>query len=133
MIKRFLNNHFVKFLLVGGLNTAFGYLIFTIVTYLVKNIYASVILSNVIAIIFNFNTYGKLVFHSKDHSKAFRFIAVYLLIISIQILLIKALNRAGVSNNYIAGGIILFPMALLSFLLMRNFVFRKETVKIDSQ
>ena len=126
MIKKILKKPFVKFLLVGGLNTVFGYLMFAVIIYMVKDLYLSVILSNVIAVIFNFNTYGRLVFNSKDYSRVFRFFSVYLLIISTQIISIKLLNHIGISNTYIAAGIVTLPVAVMSFLLMRNFVFHKN-------
>ncbi len=131
MIKKILKKPFVKFLLVGGLNTVFGYLMFAVIIYMVKDLYLSVILSNVIAVIFNFNTYGRLVFNSKDYSRVFRFFSVYLLIISTQIISIKLLNHIGISNTYIAAGIVTLPVAVMSFLLMRNFVFHKNTPPHD--
>src|SRR4051812_24112346 len=118
MIRQILKKPFVKFLFVGGINTAFGYLTFALIIFFVKSLYISVVLSNIIGVIFNFNTYGRLVFYSKDNSRIFRFIVAYLIIMLLQISLIKVLIGVGIPNNYIAAAIILLPMAALSFLLL---------------
>lgn len=123
MIKKFLYHPFLRFLFVGGLNTAFGYLVYAFLVYLIKNAYIAVILATIVGILFNFKTYGSLVFKSKDNAKLKRFFAVYLCTMVVQISLLKALTSAGVSNSYVAGGILTLPMALMSFLLMRKFVF----------
>lgn len=128
-VKKIIYNPFVKYLFVAGLNTLFGYLIFSLVVFILKNAYLSVVVATIIAVLFNFKTYGTLVFKSKDNSRAFRFFGVYLFTMSIQMGLLKFLSLVGIANPYIAGGIILLPVALLSFLLMRKFVFNAQSVK----
>jgi putative flippase GtrA len=91
-------------------------------------VYVSVVVATIIAVLFNFKTYGALVFKSKDNSKVFRFIGVYLCTMCIQMMLLKALSAAGITSPYIAGGIILLPVSLLSFFLMRKFVFKNVVV-----
>jgi len=125
-IKRVFHVSFIKFLFVAGINTLFGYLIFSLTVFLLKNVYLSVIVATIIAVLFNFKTYGSLVFKSKDNSKVFRFLGVYLCTMTIQMLLLKGLSLIGIPNPYIAGGIILLPVSLLSFILMKKFVFSKQ-------
>ena len=122
-LKKLIDNTFIRFLFVGGINTIFGYLLFCGMVALLKDPYISVVAATVIAVIFNFKTYGKLVFKSKDNSKIFRFFAVYLSVMCLQMLLLKLLAQYGLKNPYIAGGLLMGPMALTSFLLMRKFVF----------
>ena len=129
MIKSLLKNKFVRFLLVGGLNTVFGYLVFSAVLYFVKNLYASIVIANIIAVMFNFKTYGKLVFQSEDKSRVFRFILVYVLVIGTQMVSIKGLGYFfQINNTYLAAGIVTLPIALMSFVLMRKFVFHTTNV-----
>ncbi len=123
LINRILNHSFIRFLLVGGLNTVFGYLMFAFFEYLTGNASMSVILSNIVGVLFNFKTYGNLVFKSSDNARIYRFVGAYLLLISLQILSLKGLARFGIANPYIAGGLIALPMAALSFVMMRKFVF----------
>lgn len=123
LIKVVFNISFLKFLFVAGINTCFGYLMFAGCVYVLKNVYASVVVATIVAVLFNFNTYGRIVFKSKDHSRVYRFFAVYLFMMGIQMMFLKAFALAGVTNPYIAGGILTLPMAAISFFLMRKFVF----------
>lgn len=122
------NNQFAKFIVVGGLNTAFGYLIFCLFTFLSGNAYVSVVLSTIAGVLFNFKTYGSLVFNSKDHSRVFRFSAAYAFIIAIQMLFLKWLGHLGIVNPYLAVAVMVLPMAALSFVLMRKFVFHTSLI-----
>ena len=123
LIKKVFEVSFIKFLFVAGINTLFGLSIFYLTVFLLKNLYVSVVVATIIAVLFNFKTYGALVFKSKDNSRVFRFIGVYLCTMTIQMGLLKGLALVGIPNPYIAGAIILLPVSLLSFLLMRKFVF----------
>ena len=95
MIKKLLSNSFLKYLLIGGLNTVFGYSIFAVYTFLLGNAYLTLILSTVTSVLFNFKTYGVLVFKSHDNSKIFRFFAAYAFIIAIQMVLYNGLTQVG--------------------------------------
>jgi putative flippase GtrA len=131
LIERIFNISYVKFLFVAGINTCFGYLIYVGCVYLLKNVYASVVVATIIAVLFNFNTYKRIVFKSKDNSRIFRFFGVYLFTMGIQMSLLKLLALAGITNAYIAGAILTLPMSFMSFLLMRKFVF--NTVKPNTK
>jgi putative flippase GtrA len=126
------NFQFIKFLIVGGINTLFGYLIYAFFVFLVTNPYVAVVLATIVAVLFNFRTYGSIVFKSKDYSLLWKFFAVYLFLMFIQMGLLKTLMMVtGMTNSYIAGAMLTLPMALLSFLLMRKFVFAFQ-VRADS-
>lgn len=112
----------LRFLLVGGLNTVFGYSIFTVLTYIGMHYPLAIGLATVAGVAFNFHTVGKLVFGDAPRSRFWRFVGVYCLI--------YALNLAGVhlllniySNVYIANAIVLLPLSLFAFLLNRRYVF----------
>jgi putative flippase GtrA len=122
-LKKILNFQFIKFLLVGGLNTAFGYLSFAFFNFIIGNAYVAVPVSTVAGILFNFKTYGNFVFKSKDHSKAYKFFAVYLSLIGFQLISLKWLFDLGITNSYLAVGIMVLPMSTISFVLMKRFVF----------
>ncbi len=123
LIKRIFQISFIKFLFVAGINTLFGLSIFYLTVFLLKNPYLSVVVATIIAVLFNFKTYGALVFKSKDNSRVFRFVGVYVCTMLVQMGLLKGLALIGIPNPYIAGAIILLPVSLLSFFLMRKFVF----------
>jgi len=128
LIRKLYKNLFLKFLIIGALNTAFGYLIFCVFTFFLGNAYMSIVLSTVAGVLFNFKTYGTLVFKSHDNSRIFRFFAAYLIIIGIQMVLLKWLNSIGIINPYLAVGLMVLPMAALSFVLLRKFVFHTSLV-----
>ena len=123
MIKKLLDLKFVRFLLVGGINTLFGYSIYAVFTYFTDNVYVAIVLSNIVAVLFNFRTYGKFVFGPRNFSRIYRFFGAYIFLIITQMILVKGLSLVGISNAYLAGGILLLPMAVLSFLLLKIFVF----------
>jgi putative flippase GtrA len=129
LIKKLFELQLIKFLLTGGLNTLFGYLVFSMFTYFTGNPSLSVVLANMVGVLFNFKTYGNFVFNSDDNSKIYRFFGVYIFITISQIGLLKYLNYLGVVNAYLAAAIVTLPMALLSYLLLKRFVFRQNTLK----
>jgi putative flippase GtrA len=127
LINKLIANKLIKFLFVGGINTAFGYLMFSLTLYLVEQPYLSVLIATIISIIFNFKTYSKLVFKSDDNSLIYRFFGVYLLGMTMQMGLIKLFALNGIDNVYLVAAIIAGPMVLLSYILMNKFVFIKPT------
>ena len=80
---------FVKFILVGILNTAFGYGAFALLMYTGLHYSAAVVLSTIAGILFNFKTTGVLVFKNKDNSLIFKFIAVYTLVCITGIIILR--------------------------------------------
>lgn len=118
------NNKFIKFILVGILNTAFGYSLFALFIFLNMHYSLAVFLSTVLGVLFNFKTIGKLVFDSHDNSLIFRFIAVYVLLYLINISCLWFFKISGFENMYINGFVLLFPLALISFVLNKKYVFK---------
>jgi putative flippase GtrA len=111
------------------LNTLFGFLIYSLFTYLVSNSTLAVILSNTVGVLFNFRTYSQFVFKSKDNSRIFRFCIVYALIMSVQILLLKLMASLGIEDPYLGGFLLLPLLATMSFLLMKKVVFREAMIQ----
>jgi len=118
------NSKFIKFILVGILNTAFGYSLFALFIFLNIHYSLAVFLSTVLGVLFNFKTIGKLVFDSHDNSLIFRFIAVYVLLYLINISCLWFFKISGFENMYINGFVLLVPLALISFVLNKKFVFK---------
>lgn len=112
----------VRFLVVGLLNTAFGYSIFAILIYSGMHYAFSLFFSTVLGILFNFKSMGTIVFKSNNNRLIFRFIAVYALVYAVNVILIKLLSTLGLSPYYSAG-VLIIPTATLTFVLNRKFVF----------
>lgn len=119
---------FVKFILVGILNTAFGYGAFALLMYTGLHYPAAVVLSTIAGILFNFKTTGVLVFKNKDNSLIFKFIAVYTLVCITGIIILRLAEIAHI-NLYFAGLVSTGICAVTAFLLNKNWVFKKHHEK----
>ena len=69
-----------KFLIVGSLNTLFGYSLYALFIFCGLHYSLGVLLSTSIGILFNFKTIDKFVFESSDNKLIHKFIAVYIFI-----------------------------------------------------
>lgn len=118
-----LDNRFIRFLFVGGMNAVFGYSLYAIMIYLNFHYSFAALLSTILGVLFNFKTTGRLVFNSKDNWLVFKFIGVYVIIYTINTASLKIFNTFNV-NLYFAGAILLLPMAIVSFVLNKKFVFK---------
>ena len=116
---------FIKFIFVGLLNTAFGYGIYALCIYSGLHYALAVLISTILGVIFNFKTTGVIVFKNNDNKRIFRFIAVYIFMCSLSILLLKILLILGLKNMYINNAIIIIPTALTTYVIMKNYVFSK--------
>lgn len=115
---------FIKFLLVGLVNAAFGYGVYLTFLYFGFNFAASAFISTVLGIIFNFFTTGRLVFESKKNSLFFKFFLMYGVIYLVTLAGLTVLNRIGISYE-VGGAVMIIPNALLAFFLNKNFIFKK--------
>jgi putative flippase GtrA len=120
-----MNSKFIRFLFVGILNTLFGYSIYVLFLYCNLSFSIAALLSTIIGVLFNFKTTGRYVFRSDDNKLIFRFITVYALLYLFNVTGIKLLNTVKVSY-VLAGALMLIPMAILSFLLNKKFVFKHD-------
>jgi putative flippase GtrA len=118
-----INSQLVKFILVGILNTIFGYLCFALLLYVGLDYMLALLFATVIGVIFNFKSIGALVFNSHKKSLIYRFIGSYSIIYIINVIGIKAFSHVGLTP-YISGAILILPMALLAFILNKRFVFK---------
>lgn len=118
-------NRFVKFLLVGVLNTLFGYAMFALFIYLGFHYTIASLFSTILGIMFNFQTIGKMVFGNKRQQLLFKFTGVYAVIYGLNVLGLHLFELRNI-NNYIAAAILAFPLAILSYMLNKNMVFKEE-------
>lgn len=118
-------SQFLRFLLVGGVNTVFGYSVFALLIFLGVYYPVALAVSTVAGVLFNFATTGRLVFKNRDNSLLTRFIIIYLPVYLVNVVALKLLSELGV-NHYAAQAISALPVALLSFGLNRRFVFRAQ-------
>lgn len=118
-----LRSPFVRFLLVGVLNTAFGYACFAVLLWTGLHYTLALLLATVVGVLFNFKTIGSLVFGSSDPALIWRFAAVYVLIYTLNVAALALLQWLGFAP-LVAQSVLILPVAGASFLLSRRFVFR---------
>lgn len=117
-----LDKPFVKFLLVGLLNTAFGSGVYAGLIYAGLPIWAALIAGNAAGIAFNFFTTGRLVFSDAAFHRFPRFVTAYLICYVINYAFIRALlkmHMGAIESQLLMAA----PMALLSFYMMSRYVF----------
>jgi len=122
--KNLFHKDYFLFLATGMLNTFFGYALFSFFIYLSFHYTLAVFCSTVIGILFNYKTIGGLVFAHQGESRFVPFIAVYALLYSLNVYGLWQFESFGIDDKYIAGAILLFPLALLSFVLNKFWVFK---------
>ena len=114
---------FVRFGVVGLLNAGFGYAMFALL--IRGGIWPSVALigAAVAGTLFNFQTSQRLVFRSRGD--AVRFVGVYAVVLAVNWSALFALRRWGLPDLE-SQALLTLPIAALSFLGQRRFVFGRE-------
>jgi putative flippase GtrA len=115
---------FLRFLAVGGLNTAFGYLGYATFVLIGAPIWLAVSSSTVLAILFNFFSYGSLVFGDTSYRLLPRFLAFYACLGGLNLFLLRVLIWGGLGPLW-AQALLLPVLAGVGFVGMRRFVFHK--------
>jgi putative flippase GtrA len=114
---------FLLFLLVGGVNTCFGYLFFAFFIYLGFHYSQATLYATLAGVLFNFKTTGRIVFKNKNNSLIFRFLAIYAFLYIINLFLLK-IGSFIINSMYINGAIAIVITAGIAFLLNKYVVFR---------
>lgn len=122
--RQWLNSPGFRFLVAGGVNTLFGWGLFLLILQLPLPLWAVVGLSTIGAVAFNFQSIGRWAFRSRiSLGQLPRFLAVYGLLYGVNLSALEWADSRGISL-VLASGALLLPMAALSYLLNRGFVFR---------
>ena len=121
-MRKMLSVQFVRFLLVGGLNTSFSYAVYAALLFMGFNYVMANLGALLLGILFSFRTQGRLVFDNRDGRLIFRFAGVWGLIFLVNILLISVLIHAGL-NPYWAGALATVPITVISYFVQKFLVF----------
>ena len=115
---------FVRFLIVGGLNTLFGYAVFAGLVLAGVRPGPALVVTYVVGVVFNFFTTRRFVFAARGGGAAFaRFVAAYVVIYFFNAALYFLLERV-VGSPLVAQALCVPVVAVFSFLLFRFQVFR---------
>lgn len=133
-ISRALTSEKVKFLLVGLVNTVFGFVSYSVIYSAMgsqANVALAVITSYFLASLLAFFLYKKFVFRVaghifRDYSK---FVVVYVPSLLVNILLLPLLVKCLNMNPYFAQAFVLSILAILSYLGHKFFTFSRPTAQ----
>lgn len=112
-----------RFLLVGGLNTGFSYLVYVIFLYCGLNFSIANLIALISGVAFSFVTSSKLIFQVKGHF--LKYLLFWASLYGINIFLISILIDWG-CNAYLAGFIALPIITALSYIAQKTIVFKDE-------
>lgn len=131
-IKAFFNRYLLaRYLVVGVLNTATGYLLYVFFLYLGFEYRIANLFALIIGIGFSFKTQGVLVFRNSDNGLIFRYLACWTLIYFSNIYVIGKIIQFGLSE-YAAGALATPINVLLSYVIQKYVIFRNAAVKEES-
>jgi putative flippase GtrA len=125
-------SQFIKFNLVGIVNTGLTYLIYSGLVYLGLNYLVALILEYVVGIIFSFflnKTFTFRVRNSSTWGMFFRMVAVYLIALAVNVGLLRLAVGYWGLNPYFSQVIALGFVSILTFVFQRNFVYRVQHTK----
>jgi putative flippase GtrA len=114
---------FLRFLVVGALNTLFGYSVFAGLVLAGVPPVPALVLTYVVGVLFNFMTTRRFVFRRSPRASLLRFIGAYVVIYFFNLGLYKLFEMAG-AVPLVAQALCLPVVAVFSFLLFKFQVFR---------
>lgn len=116
----FSDRRLMKYLAAGGINTLFGYGVYSALVLLGMLPHAAVVVGGILGTLFNFLTTSA-VFRSRDARRLPRFLLIYAAMIGLNVLLVDRLMHAGLGP--LVAQAIALPIFVLTFYVMRRFVF----------
>lgn len=115
-------HRWLRFLVVGGINTGFGYGVYAGLVFLGLNFAVSNLCSLVLGILFSFRTQGALVFRNSERGLFLRYVAMWAFLYFSNTMIIASLIKFGM-DAYSAGALAILPTAAISFFLQKYLVF----------
>lgn len=128
MFEQLRRDRFLRFLIAGGVNTLFGFVVYSLLIAAGMAVWLALFAGMLLGTVFNFFTTGGYVFRELSPARFPRFILCYLLVYLINLELIELVLTL-LNNKIVSQAILVFPMALLSYLLMGRFVFAQKPPK----
>ena len=114
-----------SFLFRGLLNTAFGYLIFSIAQYFSQSIILSLIPTYTIGLLFNYYSYSQAFNSLTSFEQFMKFLAVYLLILLINFICLRGLINIGAGPAI--GQLFCLPLlAIITSICLKTLVYENK-------
>jgi putative flippase GtrA len=119
-----LRREWLRFILVGGMNTVFGYACYAACIYLGAGYALASAVSMIAGVLFGYCTNRGLVFRNAGGSLP-RFVGCYAIVYVFAVTLLAQMDAAGI-DPYLAGILVGAAAAPLSYLLLKLLVFRRR-------
>lgn len=123
-MRTLLKLQFVRYILVGIGNTAFGYGAYAALLFVGLEYRLASLLALVLGIAFSFTTQGTVVFRNATRVTLVKFVIAWILLYIFNISLIALLMRASLSA-YLAGAVATVPVTLASYFVLKFAVFAR--------
>lgn len=119
----------LRFLIIGGINTMFGYGCYAGFLFLGFHYTWAALFGTILGVLFNFVNTSTFVFDTNliDIKRLRLFLVVYCIHYLINVFSLWLLDLAGL-NPYVSGLILILPMAAVAYLLMKHFVYKTERI-----
>lgn len=118
-------NRFIRFLIAGGVNTLFGFTVYSVCIVSGMVLWLSVLVGMLAGTVFNFFTTGGYVFRDLSRNRFPRFVICYLFVYGINLTLMELLSLWW-SSKILSQAALTPPLAFLSYFLMAKYVFSRK-------
>jgi putative flippase GtrA len=127
------SNQKVRYLITGGYNTVFGYLLFVFIFYYFSSTISHYLLLGIchlIGTIHNFFSYSTFVFKPKTNAfkNYLKFNLVYLFIFLLNLVMFILLTKVMNWNLYFSQALIVALIAVLGYILNKNYAFSNKLI-----
>ena len=116
---------FTRFLISGGVNTLFGFAVYSFFILSGTAVWLALLGGTVIGALFNFCSVGGYVFRNLSYTRLPRFLFCYAIVYGINLQALEWLS-ALLSNKIASQAILVLPIAATSYLMMKKFVFARK-------
>ncbi len=123
-----ISKRFMRFILIGMLNTAFGYSLYALLIFLGLRFDLAILISTILAVLFNFKTTGTFVFNNKRNNLIIRYFCAYSIIYLLNVVLVWLMLKSNI-NSYLAQAFATPALVILSYTIQRDFVFKMRSLQ----
>ena len=116
-----------RFVFAGLLNTTFGFLIYAVLVLMGFPVWATVALSMLGALAFNYLTYGGIVFKDLSWRNFPRFMLFYVCLAGLNTISLHVMASLSL-GPFLSQAVLVAPLAVISYLGLTIFVFSKSNV-----
>lgn len=115
----------LRYFIAGALNTLFAYSIYALAIFIGLHYSVAVFFGGVVPVFTGYHAQRRYVFMCETGNHLPRFLAVFVVVYIVNVLILKILLARGLSGDeYLSGALAMIPSVLLGFALNKYLVFR---------